>query len=238
MSRLLLFDFDSTLVTIEGLDVLASKLPPDGHAAIEALTEAAMGGTLDFAASFSKRLEILRPSRADCDWVAEQYMAAISPGAVDAIRELARDGWTFAVVSGGLRASIHPIARHLFAGVNFEGVFANDVDFENDSGNAEEASAGAFGGVAAGSMVSLGLTKSSVADDFRRRGGFSTICLLGDGANDAEAAASVDIFLCYTGVARRPAVVARAAAEVTSFADLAQTLRGLSAPDPMKTSRT
>jgi phosphoserine phosphatase len=52
------------------------------------------------------------------------------------------------------------------------------------------------------------------------------ILAVGDGATDAELARCVDQFLAFTGVARREAVVERAAGEVASFAALTPIVLG------------
>jgi len=52
------------------------------------------------------------------------------------------------------------------------------------------------------------------------------VLAVGDGATDAELTSVVDRFFAFTGVARRDAVVARAAGEVQSFARLTQIVLG------------
>ena len=57
--RFVFFDVDSTLVTIEGVDVLGA-----GNAEIARLTERAMNGEIALEEVYAKRLEIIRPNRA------------------------------------------------------------------------------------------------------------------------------------------------------------------------------
>ena len=56
--RFAFFDVDSTLVTIEGIDVLA-----DGNPEITKLTDAAMNGEIPLDQAYAKRLEMIRPSK-------------------------------------------------------------------------------------------------------------------------------------------------------------------------------
>ncbi len=72
---LVFFDVDSTLVTIEGIDVLA-----DGNPEIARLTEAAMNGEVSVDAIYAKRLEIIRPTRATVDALGQRYVGSIVNG--------------------------------------------------------------------------------------------------------------------------------------------------------------
>src|SRR5207253_9437545 len=56
--RLIFFDVDSTLVTIEGIDVLAG-----GNPEVAKLTEAAMNGEVPLDQVSARRLEMIRPTR-------------------------------------------------------------------------------------------------------------------------------------------------------------------------------
>ena len=56
--RFVFFDVDSTLVTIEGIDVLA-----DGNPEIAKLTDAAMNGEIPLDQVYARRLEMIRPRR-------------------------------------------------------------------------------------------------------------------------------------------------------------------------------
>ena len=60
--RLVFFDVDSTLVTIEGIDVLAG-----GNPEVAKLTEAAMNGEIQLDEVYGRRLELIQPTRAACN---------------------------------------------------------------------------------------------------------------------------------------------------------------------------
>ena len=70
--RFVFFDVDSTLVTIEGIDVLAN-----GNPEIVRLTEAAMNGEIPLDRVYGKRLEIIRPTRADVEALGQRYIASL-----------------------------------------------------------------------------------------------------------------------------------------------------------------
>jgi phosphoserine phosphatase len=57
--RLIVFDVDSTLVQGEVIEMLAARAGADAEAEVRAVTEAAMRGELDFAASLRRRVAVL-----------------------------------------------------------------------------------------------------------------------------------------------------------------------------------
>ena len=75
--RLIVFDFDSTLVQGEVIEMLAAKV--GAEAAVAEVTEAAMSGELDFAESLHRRVATLAGLPAEVlDDVAEQL--ELTPG--------------------------------------------------------------------------------------------------------------------------------------------------------------
>src|SRR5690606_23891673 len=61
--RSIVFDCDSTLVSVEGIDELAGA----HKEAVQALTDAAMEGSVPLDEVYGRRLEIIRPTRARVD---------------------------------------------------------------------------------------------------------------------------------------------------------------------------
>jgi phosphoserine phosphatase len=90
--RLIVFDVDSTLVQGEVIEMLAGRVGPQAEAEVRAVTEAAMRGELDFAASLRRRVAVL---------------------ARTTIRTLRRLGFRCGVVSGGFRRVIEGLADEL-----------------------------------------------------------------------------------------------------------------------------
>jgi phosphoserine phosphatase len=73
--RLAFFDVDFTLVTIEGINVLA-----DGNAEITRLTEAAMNGEIPLDQVYAKRLEAIRPTRDRIAQLGATYVQSLVDG--------------------------------------------------------------------------------------------------------------------------------------------------------------
>ena len=186
------FDCDSTLARIEGIDELAGE-----HAeAIRALTDAAMQGTVALEEVYGRRLDIIRPTRARVDALGQAYVDALVADARETVAALLWLGKTVRVVSGGLRPPVEEAARAL--GLSADAVAAVGIEFDGDGGYAdfERASPLARSG---GKTVVIG------AWELPR-----PALLVGDGATDLEARPAVDAFAAYMGVAFRPAVAAAA----------------------------
>lgn len=119
--RLIVFDVDSTLVQGEVIEMLAARAGVEAE--VRAITEAAMRGELDFAASLRRRVAMLAGLPASVlDDVAEELQ--LTPGARTTIRTLKRLGFRCGVVSGGFTRVIDGLAAQL--GLDF--VAANDLE--------------------------------------------------------------------------------------------------------------
>ncbi|HEV2146979.1 MAG TPA: hypothetical protein VGR37_06235, partial [Longimicrobiaceae bacterium] len=103
------FDCDSTLAAIEGIDELAGE----HAAAVRALTDEAMQGLVPLEEVYGRRLELIRPSRERVDALSRAYVDALVPDAratVAALRFLGKD---VRVLSGGLLPPVAALAREL-----------------------------------------------------------------------------------------------------------------------------
>ncbi|MFN8076520.1 MAG: phosphoserine phosphatase SerB [Kineosporiaceae bacterium] len=108
--RLVVMDVDSTLIQDEVIELLAAHAGREAEVA--AVTERAMRGELDFAASLHERVACLAGLPAT---VIEDVRAAVrlTPGARTLCRTLRRLGFTLAVVSGGFIEVVGPLAEEL-----------------------------------------------------------------------------------------------------------------------------
>jgi phosphoserine phosphatase len=186
------FDCDSTLAAIEGIDELAVHHAEE----VRALTAAAMEGTIPVQAVYGSRLEKIRPTRAQLDALGEAYVAALVPDARETVAALLSLGKTVRVVSGGLRPAVVAAARAL--GLSGDDVFAVDIHFD---------AAGEYAGFESDSP----LTRNGGKEEVLRAAALPRPTLLvGDGVTDAEARPAVDAFAAYMGVVHRPPVAAAA----------------------------
>jgi phosphoserine phosphatase len=188
------FDCDSTLSAIEGIDELAGP----HREQVEALTHAAMRGDVALEAVYGQRLEIIRPTRAQVDALGRLYVERLVPDAAAVVQALQREGIAVRIVSGGLRPAVEAAGAAL--GVAPEHVAAVDIHFQPS---------GEYEGYDARSPLARSRGKQHVLQAMRHEIGGSVI-MVGDGVTDLEASSVADLFVAYAGVVMRAAVVAGA----------------------------
>lgn len=211
-----ILDVDSTVCALEGIDWLAERRGPEVAARVAAATERAMRGEIALDAVYGERLALVQPSRDDLAALAAAYRAAIVPGAADAVARLRAAGVRVALVSGGVRQAILPLAPAL--GVEPRDVHAVDVVL--DLG-------GRYYAYDAGSPLATQHGKRAVADALVA-GTLGAaplappVLAVGDGATDLAMKPAVAAFAAFTGVATRDAVVRGADHVLSSFDALAE----------------
>jgi phosphoserine phosphatase len=187
--RLVFFDVDSTLVTIEGIDVLAG-----GNPEIAKLTDAAMNGQVPIDEVYARRLEIIKPSRAAVDALGEQYVASLVAGAEETVRTLRAAGADIHLVTAGLAPAIARLAGHLR--IPERAVHSVRLDF-TDGGDYADFDRRSF-------LTQPG-GKELVVRNVRARA-HGKAAFIGDGISDLETRPAVDLFIGFGGVHTRPVV--------------------------------
>lgn len=189
-----IFDCDSTLTALEGIDELAGPRKPE----IAALTAAAMRGEFPLEAVYGRRLAIIRPTRADIESLARRYIAAAVTGAREVVAALREAGVEVGIVSGGLRPALLPFAGWL--GIPESRVAAVDLHFDarGDYAGYDDASPLAKSG---GKRELLARWRPTLRPP---------VLFVGDGATDLEARPEVDVFVAFMGVVDRPGIAAAA----------------------------
>ena len=204
--RAVIIDVDSTLCGIEGIDWLATRRGPGVAAEIARLTERAMNGEIALDAVYGGRLALVRPTASDVAALAAAYVEALAPGAREAIFRMRGEGVMLALVSGGIRQAIRPLAREL--GFSDGSLHAVSVSFDGS---------GAYAGYDTGSPLATQRGKKDVAAAL----GLARPALaVGDGATDAVMREATDAFAAFAGFVRREPVVRAADYVVSSFREL------------------
>lgn len=111
-----IFDFDSTLIQQESLELILAKSThnnPEKMDAIAELTEQGMNCQIDFASSLSQRLAIAKPCKQDVVAFAKSAPYLISLGMQELIEQLNTHHVDLWVLSGGLSEAIQPICIQL-----------------------------------------------------------------------------------------------------------------------------
>jgi phosphoserine phosphatase len=202
----IVFDVDSTLSGIEGIDWLASRRGPEVEAWSAALTERAMNGKIPIEAVYSERMKKVKPQRTEIEELGRIYIDRIAPGAREVFRDLHAREIEAVMVSGGLREAILPLAREL--GVDERRVYAVSVYFD---------AAGQYAGFEEQSLMTRQHGKRITVRDMGLRG---PILAVGDGVTDSEIKPVVDGFAAFTGFTRREPVIQHADFVIENFDQL------------------
>ncbi|TAG28674.1 MAG: HAD family hydrolase [Verrucomicrobia bacterium] len=205
--KLIIFDCDSTLSAIEGIDELGRRGGPALFAQIEAMTHDAMNGKLAVEAVFGERLRLIRPSAADVAVVGQHYIETVEPTALATLAALRAEGWTPLILSGGFRNAIRPLADFLA----IKRVEAVDLYFD---------SAGAYAGFDEAYPATRSGGKPELIRKLKAELSPAHIVMVGDGVSDLETTPEVDLFIGFGRYVAREKVRNRAEAFVFSLADV------------------
>ncbi|KAF0692960.1 Aste57867_16006 [Aphanomyces stellatus] len=202
------FDVDSTVCCEEGIDVLAAHCGQGKRVA--EWTTRAMNGGVKFEDALAARLDIIRPSRQDVEDCLRAHPPKLTTGIATLIKGLhARDIDVY-FVSGGFRLMISPVASQL--NVPEANIFANTIHFD--------AATGAYAGFDANEMTSRDGGKPRVLDMLKKKHGYDTIVMVGDGVTDMQAKPPADLFVGFGGVVERDIVKQHADWFVKDFMEL------------------
>jgi phosphoserine phosphatase len=200
------FDVDSTLSGIEGIDWLAALRGSDVSKWSAALTDRAMRGEIPIEAVYGERMKAVHPTKSEIAELSEEYISRVAPGAKDTLAALRAADIELAMISGGLREAILPLAKEL--GVREDHVHAVSIFFASDGG---------YGGFDEASPLTRQTGKKTMVAAMGLRG---PILAVGDGMTDCEMKSEVAKFAAFTGFTRRAPVVERADFVIDNFDQL------------------
>ena len=193
-----IFDCDSTLSSIEGIEELAHAHREE----IARLTEEAMRGEIPLEDVYGRRLELVRPTRDQVHALGERYVRTLVTDARETIAALLSEGVEVRVLSGGIRQAVVTLAIAL--GLTERDVAAVDVHFDEN---------GEYAGFDRASPLARSGGKRTILEawvpELPR-----PIMLVGDGATDLEARPPADTFVAFAGVVERRIVIDAADAVV------------------------
>ena len=206
--RLLVLDVDSTLITAEVIELIAARAGTRDEVA--RITEAAMRGELDFAASLRERVATLAgvPDAVFAEVLAE---ITLSPGAPELIATAQAAGWEVALVSGGFSEVVGPLAERL--GVT------------RFRANHLETADGVLTGRTYGPIIDRA-AKAAALREFAAELGVALedVVAIGDGANDLDMMAVAGLGIAFNA---KPIVREQADAAIDGTLEAALPLLGL-----------
>ncbi|HUN24492.1 MAG TPA: HAD-IB family phosphatase [Anaerolineales bacterium] len=217
---LVIFDCDSTLSSIEGIDELAHMTGSQN--AISALTKRAMEGDIPLESVYGKRLEVAQPTLSQVQAITELYQQNVIPDAQAVVQALTAAGCKVFIVSGGLIEPVRAFGEWL--GIPSDHIYAVDMKYDQLSGDwwryweqhgGKNPSANYLG---VGESPLAGTGGKNRVIDYIRTQHSGRAMLVGDGASDLEAAGHVDWFVGFGGVVKRQKVQAESPVFLHSLA--------------------
>jgi phosphoserine phosphatase len=180
---------------------------PDLYRQMEEMTRLAMDGAIPLGDVFGRRLALIKPSRQETEAIGQKYIETIEPHARAVVNDLRAAGWELAILSGGYRQAIRPLAD--FLGV--ERVEAVDLFFDD---------AGAYRGFDTGYPTARNGGKPEVVKQLRAERGYDPVVMVGDGASDLETGPAVNFFVGFGRYVSRPLVREQADRFIISLDEL------------------
>jgi phosphoserine phosphatase len=210
IARLVIFDCDSTLSAIEGIDELARLVAGEDERVpiqIAALTKRAMEGDIPLEAVYGQRLLAVRPTRAQVGAIAGLYRERAIAGAGAVIAALQALGAAVFIVSGGLIEPLRDFGVSL--GVPRERIFAVGMHYDQLSGRwwrywdqpGGQNPQTNYLAVESNPLTGSGGKNQVIAG--LRSGHPGRAILVGDGLSDLEASGEVDLFIGFGGAVHR-----------------------------------
>lgn len=190
MHDIICFDVDSTLVRCEGLDWLAQQKGVGQR--VKELTELSMNGTILMEEVFTKKLDILRPSKSEMEQVGEHYCQSLTEDAdtvIKALQGLNKEVW---LITGSFTPAIEILANRL--NIPSANILTNTIFF-NDDGN--------YLGIDGGGHLTKADGKSIHVKNI---GKGKIVAFVGDSVTDLATKDFVETFIGYGGVTVRKKV--------------------------------
>jgi phosphoserine phosphatase len=210
--NLVIFDCDSTLSAVEGIDELARMGGMEHEVA--SLTKRAMEGDIPLEAVYGHRLGATRPTREQVQAIAGIYRDTVVKAAGEVVSALQELGCAVFIVSGGLFEPVRDFG--VWLGVPREHVFAVGMEYDQLAGAWWRYWEQPGGHNPRASYLSheahpLSGTdgKNKVIREIRAENPGRAM-LIGDGGSDLEASAEVELFVGFGGFAYRQHVAEKA----------------------------
>ncbi|MBM5782141.1 MAG: HAD-IB family phosphatase [Pelagibacterales bacterium] len=170
-----IFDFDSTIVSIETLDFLIAKTAKDQKEVIEKITNLAMSGIMTFAESLKTRFSHIKLTKSDIENLKLEICNYITAGFLEGLRKIEQD-FDFYIISGGFSEIIFPVAEKLR--VKKQNCFANSFVYKEDK----------VIGFDETNILSQNGGKPKIVEQILLKNSYARIFMIGDGYTDLEVA--------------------------------------------------
>jgi phosphoserine phosphatase len=201
-----IFDCDSTLTSVEGIDELATLKGQTEH--IAELTRRAMDGSVPLEQVYAARLELLQPTRAELTRVGRIYRRTLVSQAAETVAALHAAGAEVFIVSGGLKAAVIDLARYLK--IPAANVFAVEVELDPFQGRWWDYLRHRYSGNPDERYLAFAPTPLAESNGkitvVRELSQAARTMMVGDGSTDLATVGTADLFVGFGGIARRQLV--------------------------------
>lgn len=180
--RLIAFDMDSTLITVECIDELAD-FAGKKHA-VASVTESAMRGEIDYKESLSRRLALLEGLDARVLARVYEERVQLSPGAKELLAAAQQVGLRTAILSGGFTY----FTERLRIELGFDYATSNELEIAN----------GKITGRVIGKIIDAKVKAErlrKLCEEFDLQP--EQVIAIGDGANDLQMLAEAGLSIAY-----------------------------------------
>ncbi|MCA9390343.1 HAD-IB family phosphatase [candidate division WWE3 bacterium] len=188
--KTVIFDVDSTLVTIEGMVELAKMKGLDQG--VSKITEQGMNGEISFSKSFTSRIDLVKPSLKDLDWLGDYYYQQLTPGAKETIEVLKKQDVRIVLISGSFQRSLDVLGKKL--GLQGNDIFGVELIHSRN---------GKYESIDDGQLLVNDFGKLRLLETLKLP---HPILMVGDGITDLECQKAVDYFVGFGGVVERTVV--------------------------------
>lgn len=190
------FDCDSTLTDIEGIDELA--IAKNCGDEVIALTNRAMNGEIPLEEVYEARLKRINPHQKDIEQLGKTYCKHLLKGAKALIDALKEKNIAICIVSGGIQQAVEKLSTPL----GIEEIYAVALRFNED---------GSYQGIIP-SPLTTAQGKADIIAKWRKKHQLKNILIIGDGMSDlfGKREDAARWLLGFGGVIEREAVKAQA----------------------------
>lgn len=185
------FDFDSTLIRKESLDMLGELCGVGAE--VKRITDLTMSGQAPMDELFRQKIDLMSPKFRQVQAIAQECPNWMVPNAKEVIRVLQRLGKEVFILSSNFKCLINRTADILH--IDRDHVLANEMYFDENEN---------YAGFNYASPLSGGSGKAKIISMCKKES--ETVAMIGDGSTDLRTKDVVDLFIGFGGVEARPNV--------------------------------
>lgn len=186
------FDFDSTIISCESLDILADIKGVGND--VRKMTKLSMDGVITLEDIFSKKMNLINPTKDDIELVVNKCICLFVDGVEDTISKLLSFEKEIFILSSNFHCIVDPVAEMLQ--IPKKNVLANDLRFLDDK----------YNGMDKNSLLATSRGKAQMIKQYINESDHAV--MIGDSMSDSYCRENVDLFIGFGGVEKRVAVQA------------------------------